>query len=84
MRHLNTFQECSAALSVALSGVEPGHKALFDGGCQQQMATFRNGGHAACCCLFCLSAHGGSALSIHNLVRHIIYPTASLYLLCCY
>lgn len=84
MRHLNTFQECSAALSAALSGVEPGHKALFDGGCQQQMATFRNGDHAACCCLFCHSAHGGSALSIHNLVRHIIYLTASLYLLCYY
>lgn len=47
MSHLNPFQECSAALSVALSGVEPGHKALFDGGCQQQMSALRHGDHAA-------------------------------------
>lgn len=47
MWHLNPFQECSADLSVALSGVEPGHKALFDGGCQQQMSALRHGDHAA-------------------------------------
>lgn len=47
MWHLNTFQERSAALSVAFPGAEPGHKALSDGGCQQQMSVFRNVDQAA-------------------------------------